>query len=226
MEWITGYFQNVMTNWDGVLLATGETLYMVIVSLFFASLLGIPLGVLLVITSPGYMVPIKWLNSILGTVVNIFRSVPYIVLILWVIPISRMLIGTSIGPTAALFSLILGSAPFLARLVETSIREVDKGVIEAAQSMGANNWQIIRKVLIPEALPAIISSITVTSVGLVGYSAFAGIIGAGGLGSMAYNLGYNSFQGDILLVTTILLVLIVQLFQSIGDWLSRLVDKR
>ncbi|CCQ96363.1 DL-methionine transporter subunit; membrane component protein of ABC superfamily [[Clostridium] ultunense Esp] len=219
-------FEHVIANYPAILWATLETLYMVGLSLFFSTLLGIPIGVILIITSPGHLSPNPYLYKMVGTLVNIFRSVPYIVLILWTIPVSRALIGSSFGPNAAILSLIAGSAPFVGRLVESAMREVDRGVIEAAQAMGANRWQIILKVLLPESLPGIISGITVTAVGLVGYSAMAGLVAGGGLGSMAWNLGYNSFQNDTLLVTTVLLILIVQLTQSIGDRLVRAIDKR
>lgn len=220
------YFENVITNYPDIIKATLETLYTVGLSLFFSGIIGIPLGVLLYLTSPGNLHPNPLLNRIIGIIVNIYRSVPYIVLVLWLLPFSRWLIGTGIGPNAAIITLIVGAAPFVGRLVESSLREVDRGVIEAAQSMGATTWQIIRKVLIPESMPGIISGLTVTAVSLTGYSAMAGVIAGGGLGSMAWNIGYNSFKNDILLVTTILLILIVQLAQSVGDWLVRMVDKR
>lgn len=220
------YFENVITNYPDIIIATLETLYTVGLSLIFSGIIGIPLGVLLYLTSPGNLHPNPLLYRIIGIIVNIYRSVPYIVLVLWLLPFSRWLIGTGIGPNAAIITLIVGAAPFVGRLVESSLREVDRGVIEAAQSMGATTWQIIRKVLIPESMPGIISGLTVTAVSLTGYSAMAGVIAGGGLGSMAWNIGYNSFKNDILLVTTILLILIVQLAQSVGDWLVRMVDKR
>lgn len=226
MNALAELFPHVAQNWDGVLQATWETLYMVGASLFFSVLLGIPLGVLLVLTSPGHLVPLPWLNKLLGTLVNVFRSVPYIVLILWLLPVSRLLFGTSFGPTAAILSLVAGAAPFYARLVETALREVDAGVIEAARAMGASLWQIVIKVMIPEALPAMAAGVTVTGVGLVGYSAMAGVIGSGGLGAMAYNFGFNGFQNDTLFVATLLLILMVQLFQAAGDRIVRRLDKR
>ncbi|MBT9281912.1 MAG: ABC transporter permease [Hydrogenibacillus schlegelii] len=182
---------------------------MVLLSLFFSVLIGIPLGVLLIITSPGHLWPKRWLNEALGAVVNVFRSVPYIVLILWTIPVSRALIGTSYGTNAAIISLVAGAAPFFARLVESAMREVGRGVIEAAQAMGARTVDIIWKVLIPESLPGIVSGITVTAVALVSYSAMAGLVAGGGLGALAWNEGYNSFKNDILLVATVRAVEIV-----------------
>ncbi len=225
-ELLLTYLPNVIKFWDYIEKAIGETLYMVSISLVFATIIGIPLGVLLVITSRNHLIPLPAFNQLLGTVINILRSIPYIVLIIILIPFSRKLIGTSIGPDAAIISLVVGSAPFIARLVETSIREVNRGVIEAAQSMGATNFQIIRKILIPEALPGIVSGITVTAVGLIGYSAMAGAVGAGGLGAMAYNYGFNGFKPDILFVTTVLLIVIVQGVQMIGDFIARKLDHR
>lgn len=225
-DFVLTYLPNVVKFWDLIEKSIGQTMYMVSISLFFASLLGIPLGVLLVITSRGHLTPLPAFNQILGFIINILRSIPYIVLIIILIPFSRKLIGTSIGPDAAIISLVVGSAPFIARLVETSIREVNRGVIEAAQSMGSTNLQIIRKILIPEALPGIVSGITVTAVGLVGYSAMAGAVGAGGLGAMAYNYGFNGFKPDILFVTTVMLIVIVQGAQMIGDAIVRKLDHR
>jgi D-methionine transport system permease protein len=225
-DWLVTYMPAVVQYWDYIVDAIWETIYMVSVSLLFSSLIGIPLGVLLVITSRNHLLPMPALNQILGSIINILRSIPYIVLVIILIPVSRKLIGTSIGPEAAIISLVVGSAPFIARLVETAIREVNRGVIEAAQSMGASNWQIIRKILIPEALPAIVSGITVTAVGLIGYSAMAGVVGAGGLGAMAYTHGFNGFKEDILFVTTLFLILLVQGVQMIGDMISRKLDHR
>ncbi|MBE3594696.1 MAG: ABC transporter permease [Candidatus Carbobacillus altaicus] len=219
-------FPNVPTYSDRIIQATFETLYMVSFSLLFAVILGLPLGVLLILTSPGHLLPNRPIHQLLGTIVNIFRSVPYIVLILWMIPVARALIGTSFGTNAAIFSLVAGSAPFFARLVESSMREVSRGVIEAAQAMGARTWDIIWKVLLPESMPGIFAGITVTAVGLVGYSAMAGVVAGGGLGAMAWNDGYNSFKNDILFVATVLLIIIVQLIQWFGDFLVRRVDHR
>ncbi|UFJ43427.1 ABC transporter permease [Brevibacillus humidisoli] len=220
------YLPNVIKFWDIIEQSIFETIYMVGVSLFFSALIGIPLGVLLVVTSRNHLLPLPAINQLLGLVVNVFRSIPYIVLIILLIPFSRLLIGTSIGPEAAIISLVVGSAPFIARLVETAIREVNRGVIEAAQSMGATNWQIIRKILIPESLPAIVSGTTVTAVGLIGYSAMAGVVGAGGLGAVAFNYGFNGFKPDIMIVTTIFLIILVQGVQMIGDLIARKLDHR
>ncbi|WP_277613412.1 methionine ABC transporter permease [Brevibacillus humidisoli] len=225
-DFMATYLPNVIKFWDIIEQSIFETIYMVGVSLFFSALIGIPLGVLLVVTSRNHLLPLPAINQLLGLVVNVFRSIPYIVLIILLIPFSRLLIGTSIGPEAAIISLVVGSAPFIARLVETAIREVNRGVIEAAQSMGATNWQIIRKILIPESLPAIVSGTTVTAVGLIGYSAMAGVVGAGGLGAVAFNYGFNGFKPDIMIVTTIFLIILVQGVQMIGDLIARKLDHR
>lgn len=199
---------------------------MVGLSVLFSALLGIPLGVLVVITSKGHLLPAPTWNRILGAIINVFRSIPYIVLVILLIPLTKLLIGTSIGANAAIVSLVVGSAPFIARLVETAVREVERGVIEAAEAMGANLYQIVVKVLIPEALPAIVSGITITTVGLIGYSAMAGVVGAGGLGAVALNYGFNAFKPDIMYFTTVLIVVLVQVVQTLGDWASRKLDKR
>nr|WP_309241975.1 methionine ABC transporter permease [Brevibacillus daliensis] len=226
MEFINTYLPNVVTFWDYIVKAIWETGYMVSLSLVLSALVGIPLGVLLVITSKGHLKPMPALYQVLSIIVNIFRSIPYIVLIIILIPVTRVLINTSIGPNAAILSLVVGAAPFVARLVETSIREVDKGVIEASQSMGATTWQIIYKILLPESLPGIISGVTVTAISLVGFSAMAGVVGAGGLGAMAYNYGFNGFKTDIMIVTTVLLIVMVQVIQMIGDVIARKLDHR
>lgn len=226
IAWLEPWIPNVITYWDYIVKAIWETIYMVAMSLLLSAIIGIPLGVLLVITSPGHLLPLPKLNQVLGAVINMFRSVPYIVLVILLIPIAKWIVGSAYGPNAAILSLVAGSAPFVARLVETAIREVSRGVVEAAEAMGANLLQIIWKVLIPEAMPAIIAGLTVTSVGLIGYSAMAGVIGAGGLGAMAFNYGFNAYNPDIMYFITVLLIVIVQVVQSLGDWASRKIDKR
>ena len=219
-------FDNVMSKLPQLWQATLETAYMTGFSLLFSTLLGLPLGILLVVTDKGGLFPNRWINSILGAVVNIFRSIPFMILLILLIPVSRLVVGSAIGWKAATVSLVIAAAPFVARLIETALREVDRGVIEAAQAMGATSWQIIFKVLLPESLPAIISGITVAAVTIVGYTAMAGAIGGGGLGHMAIRYGYQGFQPDITAVVTVILVIMVQLLQSAGDWLARRVDKR
>lgn len=204
----------------------GETLQMTAISTIVAMIVGIPLGVVLVITGKGHILSNKAVNSTLGAVVNALRSIPFIILMVAIIPLTRLIAGTSIGTTAACVPLTIAAIPFLARLVETSIREINSGVIEAAQAMGASPFQIIRKVLLPEALPTIIDNVTVLIVNLISYSAMAGAIGGGGLGDIAIRYGYQRFQGDVMLATIIILIILVQLIQSIGDFLSRKVNKR
>ena len=210
------------------LLITGtlDTLQMPVISTIMAMIIGIPLGVVLVVTSKGHILENAALNKILGAIVNATRSIPFIILMVAIIPFTRMVVGTSIGTTAACVPLTLAAIPFLARLVETSIKDIQFGVIEAAQSMGASPFQIIRKVLLPEALPTIIDNVTVLIVNLIGYSAMAGAIGGGGLGDIAIRYGYQRFQGDIMLATIIILIIMVQVIQMIGDGLSKAMNKK
>ena len=210
------------------LLITGtlDTLQMTVISTIMAMIIGIPLGVVLVVTSKGHILENAALNKILGAIVNAARSIPFIILMVAIIPFTRMVVGTSIGTTAACVPLTLAAIPFLARLVETSIKDIQFGVIEAAQSMGASPFQIIRKVLLPEALPTIIDNVTVLIVNLIGYSAMAGAIGGGGLGDIAIRYGYQRFQGDIMLATIIILIIMVQVIQMIGDGLSKAMNKK
>ena len=210
------------------LLITGtlDTLQMTVISTIMAMIIGIPLGVVLVVTSKGHILENAALNQILGAIVNATRSIPFIILMVAIIPFTRMVVGTSIGTTAACVPLTLAAIPFLARLVETSIKDIQFGVIEAAQSMGASPFQIIRKVLLPEALPTIIDNVTVLIVNLIGYSAMAGAIGGGGLGDIAIRYGYQRFQGDIMLATIIILIIMVQVIQMIGDGLSKAMNKK
>ncbi len=203
-----------------------ETVQMTVISTVVAVLLGVPLGVILVITSRGHIMQNDAVNKVLGAIVNATRSIPFIILMVAIIPFTRLVAGTSIGTTAACVPLTLAAIPFLARLVETAIKEVNGGVIEAAQSMGATPLQIIWKVLLPEALPTLIDNITVLIVNLISYSAMAGAIGGGGLGDIAIRYGYQRFQGDVMLATIIILIVLVQVIQSAGDYLSRKVNKK
>ena len=203
-----------------------ETIQMTVISTVVAVLIGVPLGVVLVITSRGHIMQNEAVNKVLGAIVNATRSIPFIILMVAIIPFTRLVAGTSIGTTAACVPLTLAAIPFLARLVETAIKEVNGGVIEAAQSMGATPLQIIWKVLLPEALPTLIDNITVLIVNLISYSAMAGAIGGGGLGDIAIRYGYQRFQGDVMLATIIILIVLVQVIQSVGDYLSRKVNKK
>ncbi|MFI8622811.1 methionine ABC transporter permease [Bacillus altitudinis] len=206
--------------------ATGETVYMTLISLAFAFVIGIILGLMLFLTGKGGLWENKPINAVIGAVVNIFRSIPFIILIILLLGFTKFLMHTILGPNAALPALVIGSAPFYARLVEIALREVDKGVIEAARSMGAKTTTIIFKVLLPESLPALISGITVTAIALIGSTAIAGAIGAGGLGDLAYVEGYQSGNTDVTLVATVFILIIVFIIQIIGDLITNKIDKR
>lgn len=209
-----------------LLQALGETLWMVFASALFGTLLGVPLGIALHITKPGQISAQPVFNKVLGTVVNVGRSVPFIILLVAIIPLTRLLIGTSIGTNAAIVPLAIGAIPFLARLVEGALMEIPSGLIEAAQAMGATHRQIIRKVMLPEALPGILNAVVITLVALVNYSAMAGAIGGGGLGDVGIRYGYQRFEPTIMLITVAILVILVQLIQSIGERLVKRVDHR
>ncbi|MCI7667809.1 MAG: ABC transporter permease [Megasphaera elsdenii] len=203
-----------------------ETFYMVAVATIIGGIIGIPLGITLVTTSKGHILENRFINQILGTIVNIIRSIPFIILMVAIIPLTRLIAGTSIGTTAACVPLTIVAIPFLSRLVETSIRDVDFGLVEAAESMGATPFQIIRKVLIPEALPTIINNITVLIVNLIGASAMAGAIGGGGLGDIAIRYGYQRFRPDVMLATIIILIVVVNVIQAGGDFATRKKNKK
>lgn len=217
-------FPNV--DWQAMWEATLETIYMTAVSTLFTFIIGLVLGVILFLTAPNQLWANKVVNWLSGAFVNIFRSIPFIILIILLIPFTKFLIGSIRGPNAALPALIIGAAPFYARMVLIALKEIDKGVIEAARSMGATTWTIIRKVLLPESKPALISGITVTAIALVGYTAMAGIIGAGGLGTLAFLDGFQRSREDVTLVSTILILVIVFVVQFVGDFLTGRADKR
>ncbi|WP_338471909.1 methionine ABC transporter permease [Niallia sp. XMNu-256] len=221
---LNGLFPNV--NLDKAIDKTIETLYMTGYSLVFIIIIGIALGLLLFLTSDGNLWQNKFINSIVAAIVNIFRSIPFVILIVLLIPFTKVIVGSMIGKEAALPALIIGSAPFYARMVEIGLREIDKGVIEAARSMGAKTSTIIFKVLLPESMPAIVSGITVTTIALIGYTAIAGVIGAGGLGDYAYLDGFSRGQSDVTLFATIIILIIVFIVQYLGDTLTRKIDKR
>lgn len=202
-----------------------ETGYMVVASTVLASLIGIPLGIILTVTRNGHILPNAVINSVLGVIVNATRSTPFIILMVAIIPLTRMLVGSSIGTTAAIVPLTISAAPFIARVIESSLLEIDHGVIEAAQSMGASPMQIIYKVLLPESLHSIVLGITLAVIALIGYSAMAGVLGGGGLGDLAIRYGYQRFQPDVMIVTVAILILMVQVIQFIGDTLSKKLNK-
>ncbi|WP_050616289.1 methionine ABC transporter permease [Bacillus testis] len=218
------FFQNL--DWDVMWEATYETLFMSAISLLFVFIVGVALGLILFLTSKGNLWQNRLVYGIVGAYVNIFRSIPFIILIVLLIPFTKSLMGTMIGAKAALPALIIGTAPFYARMVEIALREIDKGVIEAAKAMGAKTSTIIWSVLLPEAKPAIISGITVTAIALIGSTAMAGVVGAGGLGNVAYLEGYQRGQSDVTLVATVITLVIVFIVQFIGDFFTRITDKR
>ncbi len=203
-----------------------ETLYMTLASTAFAYVFGLPLGVLLAVTDEKGILPCKGLKAILDVIVNVTRSIPFLILMIAVIPFTRFVVGTSIGSSATVVPLVLSATPFIGRMVEASLREVDQGVIEAAQSMGASPFQIICRVMVPESLPALINGAAIACTTILGYSAMAGAGGGGGLGTIAIKYGYQRYRTDIMLVTIILLVLIVQGLQAIGTGLANKLDKK
>ncbi|MDQ0915881.1 methionine ABC transporter permease [Paenibacillus sp. V4I5] len=209
-------------NWSEITKATGDTLVMLGWSLFFTVIIGMALGIILFLTSKGQLLQNLPLYGMLSLIVNILRSVPFVILMISVFPITKAIVHTTIGVQGAIPPLVIAAAPFLARLVETALREIDSGVIEAAQSMGATPWQIVWRVLMPEARPGLISAVTVTAVALLSYSAMSGVVGGGGLGDLSLRYGYMRFRTDIMIVTVIILVLFVQFLQMLGD---RLVAK-
>lgn len=199
---------------------------MVGISLLIATIFGLPIGVLLVITGPGHIRPNPTLHSALSIIVNTGRSLPFIILLVAIVPFTRFVVGTSIGTVGAIVPLTVSAIPFFARLVETNLLEVDGGVIEAAQAIGATTWQIIGKVLLPEAKSGLVLSITNSAVSLISYSAMAGAVGGGGLGDLAIRYGYQRFQPEVMIATVIVLVVLVQGIQSLGDWIARRINHR
>jgi D-methionine transport system permease protein len=208
--------------------ATAQTLVMVFASTFFSLLLGLPLGILLCVTNPvGGIVPKPVLNQILTRIVNVLRSFPFIILMILLFPLSRILIGTSIGTSATIVPLSIAAAPFVARVIETALKEVDPGVVQAARAMGSTNMQIILKVLLPEAMPSLVAGVTLTIINLIGYSAMAGAIGGGGLGDLAIRYGYQRFRTDVMIASVVVILLLVEIIQVLGTRIStKLMKKR
>lgn len=207
--------------------AIWETFYVTVLSTALALVIGLPLGVLLVAGERNGVLPLpRWLMQVLNMIINLLRSVPFLILMIFVFPLSRLIVGTTVGTPATVVPLVVAAFPFVSRLVETSLREVDAGVIEAAQSMGATPLQIIVKVMIPESLPSLISNVTIALTTILGYSAMSGIIGGGGLGQIAINYGYYRYKYLVMTMATALLVVLVQVFQTVGTWLAVKCDKR
>lgn len=216
----------IAIKWEKLLEATYETIYMTSISVITTFIIGLLLGMILFLTGKGNIWENKIIHTIISAIVNVFRSIPFIILIVLLIPFTKLLMGTMLGANAALPALIIGAAPFYARMVEIALREIDKGVIEASQSMGASNGQIIFKVLIPESLPALISGITVTAISLVGFTAMAGVIGAGGLGHFAYLEGFQRSNSVVTAAATVAILILVFIIQFIGDFFTKNTDKR
>lgn len=215
---------------EGMLTLVGqgfiETIYMTVISTALAYLVGLPLGLILVVTDKDGIHPISWLNSLLGLIINFFRSVPFLILLIALMPFTKAVVGTVIGSKAAIVGLWVAATPFIARMVESSLKEVEVGVIEAAQSMGASPFQIMRKVLLPEAKPSLLVGAAISITTILGYSAMAGIVGAGGLGAIAINYGYYRVQDDVMYIMVVLLAIIVLVFQELGMRISKRTDKR
>lgn len=222
MEFLASFFDSY-----GSLLAQGtwDTLVMTIIATFFAYVIGIPLGVLCVLTSPKGLMPHRILNMVLGWIINIGRSIPFIILLVALIPFTRFVVGTSLGVPGAIVPLVVSAAPFIARMVEQSIEEVDGGLVEAAQSFGANTWQIVYKVFLREAMPSLVRGFAIVFITILGYSAMAGTVGAGGLGDIAIRYGYQRYQDDVMIATVVILIVIVQIVQSACSYAARKMDK-
>ena len=215
---------------EGMLALVGqgfiETIYMTVISTALAYIIGLPLGLVLVVTDKDGIHPIPWLNSLLGMIINFFRSIPFLILLIALMPFTKMVVGTVIGSKAAIVGLWIAAAPFIARMVESSLKEVEIGVVEAAQSMGASPFQIMTKVLLPEAKPSLLVGAAISITTILGYSAMAGIVGAGGLGAIAINYGYYRKQSDIMYVMVILMAIILLVFQELGMRISKHTDRR
>ena len=218
--------ENFITFWPTLVEAGIETLYMVFTSVVIAYILGIPLGVLLIITRPDGLMPNMFCNKILGLTVNGVRSIPFLILIVVLIPFTRFLIGTAIGSSAAVVALVIAATPFVARMVEATLSEIDKGVIDVAKSMGASNFQIITKVMIPESIPSLIRGFSITTITLISFSAMAGAVGAGGLGRIAIRYGFQRYQTDVMVITIIATIIMVAIIQFACNVLAARLDKR
>jgi D-methionine transport system permease protein len=214
--------------WQSGTLTLGiwETVYMTLISTVIAYVIGLPLGIVLWVTDRGGLHPVRWLNSVLGFIVNVFRSIPFIILMVAMLPAAKAIVGTSMGNKAMIVTLIIAAAPYVARMVESSVKEVDSGVIEAAQSMGTPNFKIVTKVLVPEAKPALIVGAVISMVTILGYSAMAGTIGGTGLGQIAITYGYQRYNSDIIWVCVVLTVIIVQIIQELGMYIAHHTDRR
>lgn len=224
LEIINDLMRNV--DWSEINQATLDTLFMLGFAVFFSTVIGIPIGLILFLTSKGRLLQNTWVYSILSFIINVLRSVPFIILLIVMIPATTMLVGTSLGAKGTIPPLVIGAFPFFARLVENALKEIDNGIFHMAESCGASTWQIIWHILLPEITPSLIASITVTAIALVSYTAMAGTVGGGGLGDLAIRYGYQRFQTDVMLITVVLMVVMVQVIQVFGDLLIRIIRKR
>lgn len=223
MEYLAGFFDTYgALLWQGTL----DTLYMVVVSCAFAYLIGLPIGVAFNVTSPGGLRPNRAVNMPLGWVINIGRSIPFIILLVAIIPFTRLMMGTALGVQGAIVPLVVSAAPFVARIVEQSLAEVDPSLVEAAESFGSSNWQIVYKVMLKESLPSLVRGVAITFVNLFGYAAMAGTVGAGGLGDLAIRYGYQRWNEEVMIAAVVVCVIVVQVFQSSGDLIARKIDRR
>ena len=213
-------------DWTEINQATLDTLFMLGFAVFFSTIIGIPVGLILFLTSKGRLLQNVWCYSVLSFLINVLRSVPFIILLIVMIPITTMLVGTSLGAKGTIPPLVIGAFPFFARLVENALKEIDNGIFHMAESCGASTWQIIWHILLPEITPSLIASITVTAIALVSYTAMAGTVGGGGLGDLAIRYGYQRFQTDVMLITVVLMIVMVQVIQVFGDLLIRIIRKR
>lgn len=219
-------WQSILEFLPELVQGTRDTLYMTLVSTLFAYALGLPMGIFVVVTSQTGIAPNQPVNTVLGWIINLGRSIPFIILMVALIPFTRLLVGKTIGSTAAIVPLVVAAVPFVARLVETSLEELDNSVVESAVSMGATGWQIIRKVMLPECIPSLIRGVSITTITLIGYSAMAGAVGGGGLGDLAVRYGYHRYRQDVMLITVILLVVLVAVIQFALGFFAKKIDKR
>ncbi|MBR4943958.1 MAG: ABC transporter permease [Peptococcaceae bacterium] len=219
-------FTTTVENWQMILNNTGVSLYIVLASTLLSYLFGIPIGIILVITSKDGIRPMPILNAVLGVIVNLLRSVPFLLMIFMIMPLTMLITGTSFGANATIVPLVFSAAPYIARLIESSLREIDFGVIEAAQSMGASNWQIITKVMLPESKPSLLVGAAIAATTILGYSAMAGVLGGGGLGDIAIRYGYYRYEKPLMYVCIVLLVIITQVLQEAGLKIATKTDKR
>ncbi|MDD3266957.1 MAG: ABC transporter permease [Burkholderiales bacterium] len=217
-------FTNI--DWSEISDASVDTMFMLGFSVLFSTLIGIPVGLILFLTGKDNLLENKYIHNILSFIINVLRSIPFIILLIMMIPLTSMLLGTSLGAKGTIPPLVMGAFPFFARLVENALKEIDRGILSMAESCGATTWQIIWHILLPEVLPAIIASITVTAIALVSYTAMAGAVGGGGLGDLAIRYGYQRFQTDVMLVTVVLMIILVQAIQMLGDFIVKIMRKK